>query len=598
MAEYARGVLDDIRLRYLRGGSGHAAVRSMPRRTQNLWRVSQGSNAAILKKIHRGGTHTKAQLGNQLDYLFSKATAVFGNMVDHDPDARSLTGEQREEIAAGWEDGWRGDPKNGHTTHLLLSFPADVAPKRALKVAETWAAEMFQSGAHANDEWSYVAALHTDRAHPHVHVVVNNRGIANGTWFYMAKDHDFELLSMKERMVEIAAEGGMYLNSSSRLDRGKLTYGPSRAEIENARRDNRAVFEKPLQGRALRDAVEYIRQNIETLHQLTDYARQWGDDGAAMKMEHAAEVLERGGVISTFKDETMEAAQVKTKGDFVRYFENWLDQTERDINRLPVSEQSESRREFYKIAGDIARDLGDKRGAELMQQGAKTTLYQTSLQDDGVSRGEHTRPLNSDAVAELKQRVSDQANAAGLDPHQISERMQRGAANAWEERDWIRKDVIAVADARNLDLERPEGRTKAAEMVDRFYDAVGKVLTATLEHRATNDRVTRALGAMEDSLRETGQVQFRSDEDARRFAGDLRERYGDNIMERLASGDDRALAADFADQRQRRQIAMAVVAAAERHEGMGLTLNQAREAKEALVEQERPQQERGRDRER
>lgn len=78
MAEYARGVLDDIRLRYLRGGSGHAAVRSMPRRTQNLWRVSQGSNAAILKKIHRGGTHTKAQLGNQLDYLFSKATAVFG----------------------------------------------------------------------------------------------------------------------------------------------------------------------------------------------------------------------------------------------------------------------------------------------------------------------------------------------------------------------------------------------------------------------------------------------------------------------------------------------------------------------------------------
>lgn len=598
MAEYARGVLDDIRLRYLRGGSGHAAVRSMPRRTQNLWRLSQGSNAAILKKIHRGGTHTKAQLGNQLDYLFSKATAVFGNMVDHDPDARSLTGEQREEIAAGWEDGWRGDPKNGHTTHLLLSFPADVAPKRALKVAETWAAEMFQSGAHANDEWSYVAALHTDRAHPHVHVVVNNRGIANGTWFYMAKDHDFELLAMKERMVEIAAEGGMYLDSSSRLDRGKLTYGPSRAEIENARRDNRAVFEKPLQGRALRDAVEYIRQNIETLHQLTDYARQWGDDGAAMKMEHAAEVLERGGVISTFKDETMEAAQVKTKGDFVRYFENWLDQTERDINRLPVSEQSESRREFYKIAGDIARDLGDKRGAELMQQGAKTTLYQTSLQDDGVSRGEHIRPLNSDAVAELKQRVSDQANAAGLDPHQISERMQRGAANAWEERDWIRKDVIAVADARNLDLERPEGRTKAAEMVDRFYDAVGKVLTATLEHRATNDRVTRALGAMEDSLRETGQVQFRSDEDARRFAGDLRERYGDNIMERLASGDDRALAADFADQRQRRQIAMAVVAAAERHEGMGLTLNQAREAKEALVEQERPQQERGRDRER
>ena len=44
---------------------------------------------------------------------------------------------------------------------------------------------MFQSGEHQNDAWSYVAALHTDRAHPHVHVVVNNRGTLNDSWFFM-----------------------------------------------------------------------------------------------------------------------------------------------------------------------------------------------------------------------------------------------------------------------------------------------------------------------------------------------------------------------------------------------------------------------------
>jgi type IV secretion system T-DNA border endonuclease VirD2 len=38
---------------------------------------------------------------------------------------------------------------------------------------------MFQSGKHQDDIWSYVAALHTDKAHPHVHMVVNNRGTVN-----------------------------------------------------------------------------------------------------------------------------------------------------------------------------------------------------------------------------------------------------------------------------------------------------------------------------------------------------------------------------------------------------------------------------------
>lgn len=252
------------------------------------------------------------------------------------------------------------------------------------------------------------------------------------------------------------------------------------------------------------------------------------------------------------------------------------------------------RREFYQIAGEIARDLGDTRGAELMQQQPKTALYQSSLQDDSLTRNGHTRPLGSDAVAELKDRVSEQAHAAGLDPQQISERLQRGAANAWEERQWIKEDVIAAAEAKNLDLEKQEDRYKAADIVDRFYDAVAQTLTAVHAHRANNDRVVRALGAMNDSLRETGQVQFRNDDDARRFAGDLRERYGDNVMERLAKGDDRALAADFADPHERRQVALAVVAAAERHEGMGMTLREAREAKQNLNEKERPQQERER----
>ncbi|XZQ31207.1 relaxase/mobilization nuclease domain-containing protein (plasmid) [Rhodobacter capsulatus] len=99
-------------------------------------------------------------------------------------------------------------PKNGHTTHLLLSFPR-MLPRARKLIAEVWAFEMFQSGAHQAEEWAAYGALHSDRAHPHVHVVVNNRGLMDGQWFYMAREHAFNLDMMKTRMVEIAAEEGV-----------------------------------------------------------------------------------------------------------------------------------------------------------------------------------------------------------------------------------------------------------------------------------------------------------------------------------------------------------------------------------------------------
>ena len=59
-------------------------------------------------------------------------------------------------------------------------------------------------------------------------------------------------------------------------------------------------------------------------------------------------------------------------------------------------------------------------------------------------------------------------------------------------------------------------------------------------------------------------------------------------MERVAAGDDRALALDFPEAGQRREIAKALVATAETHESMGLTTRQAELAKERLHERETP----------
>ncbi|MFG6082563.1 relaxase/mobilization nuclease domain-containing protein [Paracoccus litorisediminis] len=580
MARTTDPILEELRLRYLRGGSGSARQR-FTARANNLWRLAQGSNAAVLKKIHNGGTHSRKQLGNQFDYLFSKASAIFGNMVEHDPERRTLSREERKAIATDWEDAWTGDPKNGHTTHLLLSFPADVAPHRALQVAEIWAAEMFQSGMHVADEWAYIAALHTDRSHPHVHIVLNNRGLEHDSWFYMAKGHAFDVLTMKERMVEIAAEQGLFLDSASRIERGKLTYGPSRAELERALREGREVREVPLHGPAVRDALTQIRENVATLQLFSSMARQSSEAELASKIEAVAQRLARGGIIQS-TEEFMQAQDVQTRGDLGRYYDAWLSRVESGIKQLPQSEQGEMRRDFYAAASDVARELGDTHGAALMQRPAREAVHRSQIGATSVTRDGASREIGRDGVAEIRAQIADAAKSAGLDPAQIQDRMGQGAANAWQERDWTRQDIQAVAESRNFDLASEKDRGKAASLVESFYAKAAELLDRSLEPRRDNDRLSRTLQAMSHALKQDGQVAFQSEDHAGRFAKDLTQRYGEDLMARLAKGDDRALALDIPDPAQRRDIARAIITAAGQHESMGMSLKQVQEAKARL----------------
>lgn len=252
------------KLRKAGGSSPPTRGFSFSTRASQLWRFSLGSNAAVLKKIGKGGTANAKELAAQMDYLFSKSASIFGNGVVLDADAKGLTKDERNEIVGDWVEDWRGSPKNGHTTHLLMSFPTHVRAEKAKLIAEAWAFEMFQSGEHQDDVWSYVAALHTDKAHPHVHMVINNRGTVNDSWFFMAKEHAFSLGVMKERMVAIAAEEGVFLDATSRAERGLLTYGPSRAEIERARVEGRAPEERPREGKALEDALAAMTRTVRT----------------------------------------------------------------------------------------------------------------------------------------------------------------------------------------------------------------------------------------------------------------------------------------------------------------------------------------------
>lgn len=615
----AEALLGEIRLgrssgrvRTSRGGAGGfgGSLKLSPR-ARVMWQVTQSSSAAVLKKIPRGGTKDARGLKVQMNYLFSKAEAVFGNMIEHDPQARSIDPEGRERIVAEWSEDWRGAPKNGHTTHLLISFPAFVKPAKAKIIAEAWAAEMFQSGVHQDEEWAYVAALHTDRAHPHVHIVVNNRGLTRDAWFYMAKDHAFNLKVMKDRLADIAEEEGVYLDCSSRIERGILSYGPSRAEIERRRRDGVPVAEIERTGPALEAALSEVRANAAVLKDLAMVAGLTGLPEVGAKMRRAAEVLERGGVIHPMRgDESMagstdgravEAGKTRdieakdasigsgSRRDLEAYFGDWMKQTEAKIATLSPERQAPLRKELYEIASDVVRTLGDARGAELMREGPKTTLYATEVKAHAVKVGASERELPKPARDHLVTQVRQAAVTAGIEPGVVEARLARPAATAFEERDWIKMDLKSVAARQSLDLGRDEDRTKAAKIVDGFYETAARLIdTARGVERPREDQtLKRALTSMARVHGEQGSVRFENEDQVRLFAADMAQRYGAGVIRDLAQGKDQALAKDIVDPKERLAIARAVVAAAVNHESMGLSLAEARSADRALTERAR-----------
>jgi type IV secretion system T-DNA border endonuclease VirD2 len=584
----AEAVLGEINFLRPQQGRVKAGGSSSPKRgfsfstrASQLWRFSLGSNAAVLKKIGKGGTANAKELAAQMDYLFSKSASIFGNGVVLDADAKGLTKDERNEIVGDWVEDWRGSPKNGHTTHLLMSFPSHVRPEKAKLIAEAWAFEMLQSGEHQDDVWSYVAALHTDKAHPHVHMVVNNRGTVNDSWFYMAKEHAFNLEIMKARMVAIAAEEGVFLDATSRAERGLLTYGSSRAEIERARVEGLAPQERPREGKALEDALATMARTADAMRSLSHVAALTGLPEIGEKIAKAEEALRRGRVLQPFPGD----AATAERADLDRHFSGWMAEAEGKIRKMPVAERKDMRDELYGYAIDIAKGLGDARGAQLLQMLPQTKLCATGLEGDRLTQGKKTVVLQPGAAERLKTEIVGKAVALGLSGDRMAERVATGAANAWEERDWVRSDLLALSGRRRADLQNPDQSRKVVDDLEGFYEVAAKLIEHAREHDVApeNDRLLRALRSMGGIMQADGKVEFRGDAHAERFADELRQRYGKRVVADLASGRTEALTGDFEDADQRQWIARAVVSAAKEHVAFGLTLKEVPQAEKSLM---------------
>lgn len=599
-------LMGELRLRSHRGTVAGAFDRK-PRPSQpsspggsslhaQLWQAGYGGASVVLKRIHNGGTHNPKELKDQLDYLFSKATWCGGNAVAFDDRRQSLTPAERKEIVEQWQQDWSRNPKNGHTTHLLLSFPAEVSVRKARIIAEDWLAEMFENPDERGDQWAYVAALHTDRAHPHIHVVAQNRGLEAEQWFYMARGHQFDLQEMKMRVADIAAGHGVALETTSRIERGILSYGAGRGEIEAAAREARPVREVMRQGLALETARGEIKTVSTAYAQLAFLARATDAVAVARRMEAAVKVLAEG---RSFHPHDPEFAMTDTSSapaaggrdtdlprhaDFKTHIENWMDRAGTLMRRLAPADQAELRPRFNEIAKSAMEALGDGRGAELAGESPQSALYRSALRPERTVLDGNVHHLAPDRTERLKAGILDKAETTGLDPEVMGKRIEAGAASALEERAWVKADITSVAEKKGLDLAVETDRQAAAEIVDRFYETAGRMIGEVRGHRVESvaDDLRKTLATMAQVEARHGQVRFESEADALQLAEDMKARYGETIVKDLAQGRTEALAKDFADAGQRTKIADAVVSAAVTHEAFGLSPREAEAAQARL----------------
>jgi len=385
----------------------------------------------------------------------------------------------------------------------------------------------------------------------------------------------------------------VFLDATSRAERGLLTYGPSRAEIERARVEGRVPEERPREGKALEDALATIARTADAMRSLQHVAALTGLPEIGQKIAKAEEALRRGGVLQPFPGNVANAERADLDG----HFSGWMAEAESKIRKMPVAERKELRDELYGYAIDIAKGLGDARGAQLLQMLPQSKLYGSGLEGDQLTQGKEAVDLQPGAADRLKTAIVGKAVALGLSGDHMAERLETGAANAWEERDWVRSDLLVLSGRRRADLRNPDQSRKVVDDLEGFYAMAATLIERARAHEVApdNDRLLRALGSMGRIMQADGKVEFRGDAHAERFADELRQRYGKGVVAELASGRTDALAADFEDADHRKWIARAVVSAAKSHVAFGLTLKEARHAERRLASQPDRSGERGRE---
>ena len=429
-----------------------------------LVRAAAGHRPAVFKAIRGGGTHTKSQLANQLDYLTTKSTHIVdssgfldGKAKLEARDIKDLT----ERFAKRWDAGFK--PKLGQTTHMLMSFPIGTRGEDVRDIATDVAERFFQTDA---GNFDYIIAVHEDRDHPHAHLVLNRRS-QEGEFFFLGRNHRFNYDDFRLAMVEEAEKYGVRLEATRRVDRGVVHYPARTREVYAAKDEGRAPRERERVGADLTRTLAEIANTRTVYHSLAAEASREAREDIAAALFRAGEVLARAG-------------QVDRTGDV--YMAE--DQSFEDLRSL-YAEKLARVQGMIAEKSDAERPALEKRLIEIQTQvqhmqplGLRSSTLSETPSEGGIYSEANIDASQLERLAEpdLRSRIDVALRGTGISTSEVVARIETGASNAALERQWIADDLAKVAESRDLNLERRADLEQARDILNDVHVALGTFL--------------------------------------------------------------------------------------------------------------------------
>lgn len=469
------------------------------------------SAQAVVKMVRSGGARNAAGLKAQMDYLgrqgdvtMHRSERYMGIEIDSDEMSRMIS---------GWNMPTDGRGKSDRTSHFIVSFPRETGVAAAERAGRAWAEEMFGSGNYGGDTFDYYTAFHTDRDHPHTHVIVYRRGLDNGTWLKVSQRSDFNYQAMRDLAVQVGRDEGIVLEATPRLARGAWLRPVPDAEYRRAHaegREAKAPEHTPITAARAAAAIIYYARRFTAEAKILEPT----SPAVAGLLRDTADAIAHGTEVSEkFHKIKVSAKEIVTMNDRV------------EAARAEVAEKFQFIDQGLAAVEDDAARMQLLREIAVLKAEVAPYMDQPGLKDYLVSgdtdRYEGMVPNNSTAEAvrlEADKEVREIAAKYGVNPDATVERYSGGrpskalseqyAAAEAAERDQTRRQSGAAE-------ETAEQRDEAFEQMHReirkvYLSANEKAVESTHEGVSAQPEV---IGKVEGSKRysvslsATGEVQ-------------------------------------------------------------------------------------------
>ncbi|KIN66081.1 Relaxase/mobilization nuclease family protein VirD2 [Sulfitobacter noctilucicola] len=466
-----------------------------------LVRAAAGHRPAVFKAIRGGGTHTKSQLMNQLEYLTTKSTHIVDSSGFLDGKARLEAKDIKdltERFAKRWDAGFK--PKLGQTTHMLMSFPIGTRGEDVRDIATDVAERFFQTD---EGHFDYIIAVHEDRDHPHAHLVLNRRS-QEGEFFFLGRNHRFNYDDFRLAMVEEAEKYGVRLEATRRVDRGVVHYPARASEVYAAKEEGRAPRERERVGADLTRTLAEIANTRTVYHSLAAEASREAREDIAAALFRAGEVLAHGGQVDRTGDVYM--AEDQSFEDLRSLYAEKLARVQGMVAEKSDAERPVLEKRLIEIQAQVQhmQPLG-LRSSTLSEAPSKGGVYSdANIQENQLERLTEPR---------LRSRIDAALRGTGISTSEVVARIETGASNAALEHQWIADDLSKVAEARDLNLERRADLEQARVILNDVHVELGTLLErenvprrdGVMEAEAVSERFhyhEDAVRAMEGTIRQ------------------------------------------------------------------------------------------------